>query len=552
MKQQSKMNTPTPAEHMPVKYPFLWLAAAVLAVYLPTMQFGFTQLDDSIFIQEFRAYNEDLSNLLTSFTRGVFHETNDTYYRPFLMNIMLLNYQVSGEDIAGYHAVNILLHLLSTVLLYRLFIALDVRQLHAFLLSLLFAVHPVLTQAVTWIPGRNDTLLAVFVFPFLTGILRYAKEGGARTLLLSALCLLCALFTKETALLAPAAGFVLLVIPGRYRWNERRVVVQYVVWLTCFLVYYGVKSAATVQPVAMDISGTLGDFVSRLPLIVQYIGKIFLPFNLSVFPIQEDTVYYYGVIALAALIGVVAFSRKNDLRLMLAGVLLFLVFLLPALLVPYSLNEQAFEHRLYLPVTGILLLLSQTTLFRNGLKDRTLIVSVAAVAILFSVLNYRHQQHFTDPVTFWKQAAETSPHSAYALMMYGARADGRPQKYAYIRKAYALNPDEKYLNYYYGLMLMEQDSIDLAEQHLLKEQQRSDYYECDFHLARISFHKKDFPLAAERMERYLTRDPMNVAANTNLLLLYLDMGLKDDATGQARKMQERGVSIAPEIQQRLK
>ncbi len=541
-----------PAENIRIKYPLLWLAAAVLAVYLPTLEFGFTQLDDSIFIQEFRAYNEDISNLITSFTRGVFHETDDTYYRPFLMNIMLLNYQVSGQDIAGYHAVNILLHLLSTFLLFRLFLLLGVRQLHAFLLCLVFAVHPVLTQAVTWIPGRNDTLLAVFIFLFLIGSLRYVQGGKNYSLLLSAFFLLCALFTKETALLAPVAGFVLLVAPGKYHWKDRRVAVQYAAWVGVFVLYYAVKSAAAVKPVAMDITGTLGDFVSRLPLIVQYTGKIFLPFNLSVFPIQQDTVYYYGIIALIVLALLVALSRKHDVRIMITGALLFLVFLAPALLVPYSLNEQAFEHRLYLPMAGMLLLLSQTVLFRNRRTDRTLTMVVVAVAVGLAALNYRHQQHFTDPVTFWKQAAETSPHSAYALMMYGARVDGRAQKYSYIRQAYALNPDEKYLNYYYGLMLMEQDSVDLAEQHFLKEQQRSDYYECDFHLARIAFQKQHFPLAAERMERYLTRDPMNAPANSNLLLLYLDMGRKEDAIGQARKMQERGIAIAPEIQQRLR
>jgi len=552
MKQKDKKYVTTTSGSFRIKYPLLWLAAAVLAVYLPTLGFGFTQLDDSIFIQEFRAYNEDISNLITSFTRGVFHETDDTYYRPFLMNIMLLNYQISGQDIAGYHAVNILLHLLSTFLLFRLFLVLGVRQLHAFLLCLVFAVHPVLTQAVTWIPGRNDTLLAVFMFLFLIGAMRYTQGGKTQTLLLSALCLLCALFTKETALLAPAAGFVMLVVPGKYNWKERRLVVQYAVWAGVFTLYYAVKSAATVKSVAMDITGTLGDFVSRLPLIVQYTGKIFLPFNLSVFPIQQDTVYYYGIIALIALVALVILSRKHGVRMMVTGVLLFLIFLAPALLVPYSLNEQAFEHRLYLPMAGMLLLLSQTVLFRNRQTDRTVITIVVGVAAGLSVLNYRHQQHFTDPVTFWKQAAETSPHSAYALMMYGARVDGRVNKYALIRRAYALNPDEKYLNYYYGLMLMEQDSIDQAEQHLLKEQRRSDYYECDFHLASIAFQKRDFPLAAERMERFLTRDPMNAPAHSNLLLLYLDMGRKDAALNQARKMRERGIAIAPEIQQRLR
>jgi hypothetical protein len=65
-----------------IKYPLLWLAAAVVAVYARTVSFGFTQLDDSIFIQDMRAFNEDVSNLINSFRQGVFHATDDTYYRP--------------------------------------------------------------------------------------------------------------------------------------------------------------------------------------------------------------------------------------------------------------------------------------------------------------------------------------------------------------------------------------------------------------------------------------------------------------------------------------
>lgn len=534
-----------------VKYPLLWLIVAVLVVYLPTIHFGYTQLDDSIFIEDFRGYNEDISNLFTSFTRGVFHETEDTYYRPLMMNSMLLNYQICGEDLVGYHIVNIMLHLLSVLFLFRLFLLTGVDKLHAFLLSLIFAVHPVLTQAVTWIPGRNDTLLAVFVFPFLINAWRYAESGKIKSLIISGICLLCALFTKETALLLPFAGAVLLIVLGKYRWNEKRVALQYGAWLVGFATFFVVKSAATVQPVATDILATVKVFVTRLPLLVQYVGKIFLPFNQSVFPIQQDTSYVYGLVALAGLIVLAFFSRKNNVRVVITGAALFLIFLIPALLVPYNLNEQAFEHRLYLPMAGMLLLVSQTPLFQNKLSGRSLTIAVLAVAIAFSVLNYRHQRHFADPVVFWKQAAETSPHSAYALMMYGARVEGRPNKYAFIRRAYALNPNEKYLNFYYGLMMMEQDSVDRAEQHFLTEIKNSDYYECYFHLARIAFEKRDFSKAAERMEEYLLRDPWNASANANLLLLYIDMGDKDAAWKQANKMRERVIPIPPAIMARL-
>ena len=66
-----------------VRFAWLWISILVLAVYLPTLNLGFTELDDSIFVKEFHAYNENMANLAHSFKRGVFGEVGDTYYQPF-------------------------------------------------------------------------------------------------------------------------------------------------------------------------------------------------------------------------------------------------------------------------------------------------------------------------------------------------------------------------------------------------------------------------------------------------------------------------------------
>ncbi len=61
-----------------ITYPVLWLMAAVVIVYVTSIFFGYTELDDAIFIRDLRQYNEDLTNLITSFHRGVFDATRDT------------------------------------------------------------------------------------------------------------------------------------------------------------------------------------------------------------------------------------------------------------------------------------------------------------------------------------------------------------------------------------------------------------------------------------------------------------------------------------------
>ncbi|MCF8448775.1 MAG: glycosyltransferase family 39 protein [Taibaiella sp.] len=536
-----------------IPYPVLLLVAAVFVVYFSAFSFGYTELDDTIFIKEFRAYNEDIRNLITAFTRGLFDAVKDPYYRPLFSDVMILNYQVSGDSPAGYHFVNVLLHVLSVVLLFRLCSRLGISKLHSFLLALIFAVHPVLAQAVAWIPGRNDTMLAVFVLSFFLQSIEYAADGKTKNLLLSGLFLLLAYFTKETAVFAAPAAFMFLVLYRGISWNSKEMIPQYVIWIVCFGIWYLVRHMATIQSSGIGSARSFEDFIHRLPVIIHYIGKIVLPFNQSVFPTQQDTVVYYGIAAAILLLVAVLLHKTGNRKAVLGATGVFILFLMPALLVPDELNQQTFEHRLYLPMLGLLLLLPQTILLQNKLSDKQLTMAVVGICVLYAALNIRHQQHFESPLSFWSQAVESSPNSAYANMMLAARLDkseGQRSEELF-RKAYALNPKEKYLNFYMAEMLQKKDSVLASEPYLLAEKKISDYVQCDFYMARVALVKNDKAGAIVFLQQYLKRDRYNPMANNNLLLLLMDMQRPEEAKGQASRMRQMGMDVPPSISRQL-
>ncbi len=552
---KSPAKTPIAAkpEGFTITRPILWLALAALIVYLPSLSYGFTDLDDAIFIRDFRAYNENLQNLVTAFQRGLFDAVKDPYYRPLFSDSIILNYQLSGVNIMSYHLVNILLHVTSVVLLFLLLKKLGIKELTAFILTLVFAVHPVLSQAVAWIPGRNDTMLAVFVLAFSLFAIDYSNNGEIKDLSLSAIFLLLAFFTKETTVFAPPAAFILLVFVLNKKWNDKRNLLLYAKWIGCYLVWFVARSMATTASSGIVSAEGFKEIIRRLPVIVQYLGKIILPFNLSVFPTQQDTVYYYGLPAIVILGAVILLYKQRNMKVILGGFGVFLLFLMPALLVPDKLNQQTFEHRLYLPMIGMLLLLSQTVLFHNKLADKQLFISGVLVCAVFAAINFSHQKCFADARTFWTQATETSPNSAYANMMLAARLDkdefARSEEL--FRKAYQLNPKEKYLNFYIGDLLQKKDSVAASEKYLLAEKSISDYYQCDFLLARVAMEQKDFNGAVDYLQAYLKHDTRNGMANNNLLLLYLQMQQIDKAKAQIKHMQQFGLQVPPSILQQL-
>lgn len=537
-----------------IPYPFILLSLVVVILYGGAANLGFTELDDSIFIKEQHAYNEDLSNLVTSFKRGVFNVTEDVYYRPLLLDSFILNYQVGGMEIKSYHVVNILLHLISVLLLFVLLKKLHFKEREAFLLTLFFSVHPVLTQAVAWIPGRNDTLLAVFIFSFFIAAINYANEGKAAPMLLQFLALLLAFFTKETAVFAAPVALLLIVLCLDKKWNDKKNMLLYGSWIIAFLLWFYVRSLATLKEDQMQFAQVVAALPSRLQVLLQYLGKIILPVNLSVFPITKDTSNVYGIAALVLIAAGIYFSKERNVKMIIAGISIFLLFLIPVLLVPATLNDQDFEHRLYLPMLGILILLGETVVFKNNWNERTVLIAGSIVCLVLATVNFNHQKKFSDPITFWTEAVRTSPHSAYASMMLGARLNdtdpGRSE--SLIKTAYALNPDEKYLNYYMGKMVLDQDSLAAAEKYFLKEIKKSDYYECYFHLARIAFAKNDFDKAIGYLTTFLTKSPEDPQGNNNLLLLYLQTNQLEKAKIQLQRMQQLGLEIPPEAVERLK
>ncbi|MBK6481864.1 MAG: tetratricopeptide repeat protein [Chitinophagaceae bacterium] len=537
-----------------IPYPGMLLAVAVMFLYASSINLGFTELDDSIFIKERQSYNEDLSNLVTSFKRGVFNETEDVYYRPILLNSFILNYQLSGTAIKGYHVVNILLHLIAVLLLYQLLMKLRFRKTEAFLLTLFFAIHPVLTQAVAWIPGRNDTLLAVFLFTFFIGLINYSNHGKPAAFILQLVTLLLAFFTKETTVFAAPVALLLLVLCLEKKIFEMRSMLLYGSWLLAFILWYYVRSLATLKEEQMQFGSVLAALPSRLPVIVQYFGKIILPLNLNVFPITKDTSNVYGLIAVALIAAGLFFSKDRNNKIVIAGIGTFLLFLVPVLLVPASLNDQDFEHRLYLPIVGVLLLLTQTILFRNNINDKTIFFGGIGMCLVLAIINFNHQGKFKDANTFWTEAVKGSPNSAYANMMLGARLSETDsiKSEQYMKAAHALNPDEKYLNYYLGKMALDKDSIPEAEAYFLKEIKKSAYYECYFHMARIAFIKNDFEGAIGYLTTYLSKTPDDEQANNNLLLLYLQTNKMEEARIQLKRMRQLGLAIPPEAIERLK
>jgi len=139
---------------------------------------------------------------------------NSNYYRPLLLISFAVNYTIHGIKPFGYHLLSNGFHIANGVLLFLILLSIFKRRLPAFIAALLFLIHPLQTEAVTYISGRGDPMSVFFI---LLALWLFAKTVGNQVsrkwiwLALSLVSMILAILSRETAVLLPALLMVFYI-----------------------------------------------------------------------------------------------------------------------------------------------------------------------------------------------------------------------------------------------------------------------------------------------------------------------------------------------------
>jgi tetratricopeptide (TPR) repeat protein len=531
------------------------LLGITFLVYSRSIGYFITQLDDYILIFEKEQFNR-ITNIFKAFTVGTFND-KDIYYRPFLQITFMIEQLFSSDSVALYHFTNILLHLIAVYLVYRFFIEMGKTQQVALVVASLFALHPALTMAVAWIPGRNDSLLTVFTLCFFIHLLRYMSTANYKQLFLQALFFFMALFTKETALFIPIVALG-IIYSLRLHSNIKQSLKLGTCWAIIIAVWILLKMNVSDNSLFKDgYAAQMSLIIERMPRLLLYLGKVFIPVQLSNYPSADNMNIWWGVIALVMLFSLIFITKNRNIVKILFGFFWFIVFIMPFFLVPKGINDQVFEHRLYLPIIGILLILSETAIMNGELNSAYLRYTFIGVLLFYSYQISTYLPRFSNPIIFWESAVKDSPNSSYAINQLGARYISENRKEEALQlfiKAHALNNEERYCRYFiardYYLPI---DSVEKAIQ-LLKEEIviNPKYVDPYFELANIYFKKNDLNQLLYYLEKSKELRPKDSMINNNLLLTYIKLNQKKKAEDLVNFMNMNGLYIPQKVTEDIK
>src|SRR6266567_7900260 len=340
----------------------LWLALVTLLVYVPVFQAQFIGYDDPDYVT---ANPHVLSGITLANLRWAFVTSHTGNWHPVTWISLMLNSQYLGSSAGAFHAVNLLLHVANTLLLFLWLCRATEAKWRGALVAALFALHPLHVESVAWISERKDVLSALFWILALIVYTDYAKTGRISRYFFALLLFSIGLMAKPMLVSLP---FVLLLLdywPLR-RFAERRtfgLLIEKLPFLALSIASSGVTLLVQREHAmpALDKVPIFLRLENAVLAYVAYIGKMFSPTGLAViYPYNLHPSAIRALLSLATLVvvsaAVIRIGRHKPY--LFTGWFWFLITLAPVIGIVQVGSQSMADRYTYVPLIGLFVILA--------------------------------------------------------------------------------------------------------------------------------------------------------------------------------------------------
>lgn len=440
------------------------LVAATVVAYQPVWHAGFIWDDDQFLT------NNPFIKAGNGLYRLWFTASTPDYF-PLTSSALWLEWRLWGEHALGYHLVNILLHALSAVLLWRVLLRLKIPG--AWIGAGLFAVHPVNVESVAWITERKNTLCLFFYLCAVLAWVKYEDNGTGRWYGWALVAFALSLLSKTAAAPLP------VVLLGLAWWRRGRVAWQDVKRTMPFFALAAVLAAVTVW---FQYHLSIGQEVVRSDSVWSRLAgagwAVWFYMYKTVWPVDLIFVYprwqidahnmlsYVPLLLLIVVFAVLWHYRRRWGKELLCALSYDVLLLLPVLgflniyFMKYSLVA---DHWQYFAIIGPLALAGAALARRP--------VIAAAILLALCALTWKQCGTYANAETLWRATVRQDPDSWVGLCELSniLLGEGRlDEAVACAQKAVDLKPDYSGAQNNLALALFQQGHVDEAVDHYQK------------------------------------------------------------------------------------
>lgn len=554
------------------------LVIACLAVYWQTFHYDFVNYDDPVYVTK----NAHVQAGLTSESvKWAFTDVTSSNWHPLTWLSHMLDWELYQKNAGGHHVTNVLLHILSSILLFLALNRLTGFEWRSGFVAGLFALHPLHVESVAWIAERKDVLSALFWMLTLLLYAQYAKRPRASTYLAVLLSFALGLLSKPMMVSLPLVLLILDYWPlGRMHKERNRCVVEKLPFgalaaVSCYVTIIAQHAGNAVPP------SSLVPFVVRLQnallSYIAYIVKAVWPVNMAVFYPHRGSAVSPALASLAgiALVGVtilaIVAARKRPY--LLAGWLWFVVTLVPVIgLVQVGAQAMA-DRYTYLTFIGLFVIVAwgvpdifspqkqpalkpepvtqQRRKKKKTIRQEAPIISAPApmnlplatagivVLLCLGGAAYSQASHWKNSITLFTHVAKVTQNNALAyLNLANAQLEKGNNRAAVenYRKSIAIKPDvpKTYNNYGNALIALGKPA-EAVPQYREALQIDPNFAPARANLGIALVQLNRFDEAIEEFKQALKLNPDIAMARTNLGVAYTRKSLWDPAIEEFRR-----------------
>lgn len=417
----------------PAAYPLL-LIAAIAAAYSNAIGAAFQFDDWSVIVGDPRVQSVD----------AWWHALPGI--RPALKLSYALNHEAGGGT-RGFHALNVAIHAANALLVYALAGRLARAggagsRFPAFAAAAVFALHPVQTEAVTYVSGRSASLAAIFVLAGALAWMHGRDRGRAFWVHgLSPLFFACAVATKETAIVAPLALALLAAVDAKRPFRLRDFTGHGVALVVLAAAFVASPTYRRLLDTSLETRGVLDNLRVQSRAVSYLAGQIVRWDRLNADPaLPVSGGFVLPALAIVAILGAGAYllRRRPEWGF---GILWFFLWLAPTNSLVARLDV-ANDRQLYLALVGPAWLLAWVL---RGLRPRPRAWIAGGLIVALAIGTHVRNRVYADEVVFWEDVARKSPWNGRAFTNLGwayfleGRVEDAEQAY---RRALALDPGD--------------------------------------------------------------------------------------------------------------
>jgi len=373
--------------------------------FVPAVVSGFATLDDKVLVFNKSIINADINKVFVEEHMGMYH--------PLVSVSFMIESILFASTPEFFHLDNMLLHCINTILVLIIFLLFTKKFNVAYIVALLFAIHPLHTEVVAWISARKDTLYSIF---YLFSIYFYIKSYNIKKekfyITLSFICFLLSCFSKVMAVTLPAILILFDFYSNRLNKQKFKIYLPFILVTSIFIIS-GIHAHFYTD--LRHINYNLIDrFFNAHFYILFYIIKFFLPINLyCLYPklyAEDMPVPLYVILSpilVYLIISLVLYSLKYSKKIFF-GFSFFVITISPCLGF-FTIGKATMADRyMYIPLIGLAYILAEFGVnIYNKLKNKFKIFFLTIGIIIIFLFMYLSFVRTID----WKNDDYEAPNS---------------------------------------------------------------------------------------------------------------------------------------------